>query len=70
MAAHLASEDGDVIVRQQRLEDALVYVLHTAAGVDQYVLRRREEAVAQAVRFAKRESARVADRRRIRARPA
>ena len=59
MAAPLAPDVGDVIVRQQRLDEALVYVLHTAAGADQYVLRRREEAVAQAVTFAKREGVRA-----------
>jgi len=59
MTAHLAPEDGDVVVRQQRLDETFVYVLHTAPGVDQYVLRSREEAIAQAVTFAKRESVRA-----------
>jgi hypothetical protein len=59
MVPRLAPEDGDVVVRQQRLEETLVYVLHTAPGVGQYVLRSREEAVAHAVTFAKRESVRA-----------
>jgi hypothetical protein len=46
-------EDGDIGVREETREGTLVYVLHTF-GSDQYVLRNRENAVAQAVRFAKR----------------
>jgi hypothetical protein len=48
-----APEDGDIGVREETREGTLVYVLHTF-GSDQYVLRNRENAVAQAVRFAKR----------------
>jgi hypothetical protein len=48
-------EDGDIVVREQQREGTLVFVLHTAPGADQHVLRNREEAVAQAVTFAKRQ---------------
>jgi hypothetical protein len=51
-------EDGDIGVREETREGTLVYVLHTF-GCGQYVLRSREEAVAQAVRFAKRENVRA-----------
>lgn len=53
MLARLVPANGDVVVRQQEREGTLVYVLHTTPGPDQYVLRTREEAVAQAVTFAK-----------------
>ena len=59
MAARLAPEDGDIVVRQEKREGTLVYVLHTAPGADQYLLRTREEAVAQAVTFARREQVRA-----------
>ena len=50
MAARLAPEDGDIVVREEQREGVLIYALHTA-GADQYLLRTREEAVAQAVTF-------------------
>jgi hypothetical protein len=59
MCAHAAPEDGDIVVRQETREGRDVYVLHTAAGVDQYLLRTREEAVRQAVTFAKRQGVRA-----------
>ena len=59
MAACLAPEDGDIVVRQEERDGMLVYVLHTAPGADQYLLRTREEAVAQAVTFARREQVRA-----------
>lgn len=52
-------EDGDIVVREEKREGKLVYVLHTAPGADQYILRNREQAVAQAVTFAKREHLRA-----------
>src|SRR2546428_7019650 len=60
MGARTTPEDGDVVVREEKREGAVVYVLHTAPGADQYVLRSREEAVAQAAAFAKREYVRGA----------
>ena len=59
MAARLAPEDGDIVVREEEREGVLIYVLHTAPGADQYLLRTREEAVAQAVTFARREQVRA-----------
>jgi hypothetical protein len=59
MCTHAVPEDGDIVVRQQTREGRRVYVLHRAAGVDQYLLRTREEAVRQAVTFAKRQGLRA-----------
>jgi hypothetical protein len=42
------------LVAQQALFENRGGILHTAPGVDQYLLRTREEAVAQAMTFAKR----------------
>jgi hypothetical protein len=53
MLAAPAPAHGDVVVRQEEREGTLVYVLHTAPGPDQYLLRTREEAVARALTFAK-----------------
>ena len=39
MVARLAPEDRDVVVRQERRDGRIVYVLHTAAGPDFCVLR-------------------------------
>jgi len=52
-------EDHDVVVREERRDTGLVYVLHVAPGADQYQLRTREEALAQAVSLAKQEGVRV-----------
>jgi hypothetical protein len=52
-------EDGDVVVRQETREGTVVYVLRTAPGSDQYLLPTREEAIAQAVMFAKRHGVRA-----------
>jgi hypothetical protein len=59
MAPRLTPEDGDVVVRKATRDGNRVYVLHTAPGADQYMLRSREAAVAQAVAFAKREGVRA-----------
>ena len=59
MPARSSPEDGDVVLEQERREGERVYVLHTAPGPDQYVLRSREEAVTQAVTSAKREHVRA-----------
>jgi hypothetical protein len=52
-------QDGDVVVRPENREGVVVYVLHTAPGRDQYVLRSCEEAVAQAVTFSNRQGVRA-----------
>ena len=54
MVPRTTPEDGDIVIRQETREGTRVYVLHTAPGTDQSLLRTREEAVAQAVTFAKR----------------
>ena len=59
MVARTTPEHGDIVVRAEKREGAIVYVLHTAPGADQYLLRTREEAVAQALTFAKREHVRA-----------
>lgn len=43
----------------RRREKEGTSTLHTAPGADQYLLRRRDEAVAQAVTFAKRQGVRA-----------
>jgi hypothetical protein len=52
-------QDGDIVIRQENREGGIVYVLHTAPGPDQYVLRSREEAVALAATVAKRQGVRT-----------
>ena len=52
-------EDGDIVVLEEKREGTLVYVLHTAPGADQYLLRSPEDALAQAVTSAKREGVRA-----------
>ena len=52
-------QQGDVVVREDTLERRRVYVMSTAPGAGQYVLDSREEAVAQAVTFAKRQQVRA-----------
>ena len=52
-------ENGDIVVRAEKREATLVYVLHTAPGADQSLLRTCEEAVAQAVTCAKRQHVRA-----------
>jgi LPS sulfotransferase NodH len=52
-------EDGDIVVREEQRDSKVVYILHTAPGADQYVLRSREDAIRQAVTFAKRQSVRA-----------
>ena len=55
----LNPEDGDIVVREEQRESKVVYVLHTAPGADQYVLRSRKDAVAQACAVAKHEHVRA-----------
>jgi hypothetical protein len=50
---------GDVVVRQETRDGTVVFVLRTAHGTDQFLLRTREEAVAQAVTFANRQGVRA-----------
>ena len=57
--ARTTPEDGDFVVREEKREGTLVYVLHIAHGVDQYLLRSRGEAIAQALAFAGRQHRRA-----------
>lgn len=59
MLVRTTPQNGDIVIRQENRERAVVYVLHTAPGPDQYVVRSRDEAVAQAVTVAKRERVRA-----------
>ena len=59
MSGRTTPQDGDIVIRQENREGAVVYVLHTAPGPDQYVLRTREEAVAQAAKVAKQQGVRT-----------
>jgi hypothetical protein len=59
MSRRTAPQDGDIVIRQENQAGSVVYVLHTAPGPDQYVLRTREEAVAQATTVAKRQGVRL-----------
>lgn len=52
MPTHTAAE-GDVVVRREERAGLGVYVLSTASGPGQVLLRSREDAVAQAVTFAR-----------------
>ena len=54
MPTRSTPENGDIVVREEKRQGALVYVLHTAPGADQSLLRRREEALAQALTLARR----------------
>jgi hypothetical protein len=57
--ARSTPEDGDVVVRQETREGTVVYVLRTAPGPDGYLFRTGDEAISQAVTFAKRHRVRA-----------
>jgi hypothetical protein len=59
MNARLVPERGDVVVREDVHVGRRVYVLYTVPGADQFHVRTREEAIAQAAAFAKRERVRA-----------
>lgn len=52
MSAHTRPLAGDGVVREDQSEGATLYVLRTVPSPGQLLLRTREEAVAQAIRFA------------------
>ena len=52
-------EDGDIVVGQDMRNGAYIYILHMAPGPDQYVLHSREDAIRQAITFAKRQEVRA-----------
>lgn len=53
MLAASAPEGGDVVVRSRRDESGTVYVLGTPLAPDQLILHTHDEAVSQALGFAK-----------------
>jgi hypothetical protein len=57
MAAHLVPDEGDVVVRQKHGNPSTVYLLGTPSAPEQFILRTRDEAVSQALAFAKRQRA-------------
>jgi hypothetical protein len=59
MAAPLAPDEDDVVVRQKRGNPSTVYLLGTPSAPDQFILRTRDEAVSQALAFAKRHQVRA-----------
>ena len=59
MLTRTTPEDGDIVVRQEKRCGTVVYVVHTAPGPDQYLLRTREAAVGQAVTLATRHHVRA-----------
>jgi hypothetical protein len=59
MAARSTPGDGDIVIREEVRDRRVAYVLHTAPGADQYLLHSREDAIAHAVIWAKRQQVRV-----------
>jgi hypothetical protein len=59
MAAPVAPNEDDVVVRQKRGNPSTVYLLGTPLAPDQFILRTRDEAVSQALAFAKRHQVRA-----------
>jgi hypothetical protein len=47
MSTRTTPQDKDIVIRQEQREGTIMYVLHTAPGPDQYVLRSRAAAVPQ-----------------------
>ena len=52
-------DSDDVVVRQKRGNPSVVYLLGTPSAPDQFIVRTRDEAVLQAVAFAKRQRVRA-----------
>ena len=59
MPTRTTPEDGDIVVRQEKRDGTVVYVLHTAPGPDQYLLPTCDEAAAQALTLAERHGVRA-----------
>ena len=49
----------DVVIRQKHGNPSTVYLLGTPAGPDQFILRTRDEAVSQALAYAKHQHVRA-----------
>ena len=52
-------DSDDVVVRQKHGNPSIVYLLGTPSAPDQFIVRTRDEAVSQAVAFAKRQRVRA-----------
>ena len=59
MPSRATPEDGDIVVRQEKRDGGVAYVLHTAPGPDEYVLPTAEEATAHALTLAERHGVRA-----------
>jgi hypothetical protein len=59
MPTRTTPEDGDIVVRREKRDGTVVYVLHTAPGPDQYLLPTREEAATRALTLADRHGVRA-----------
>jgi hypothetical protein len=59
MSTRITPENGDVVIQQEQRDGQQVYVLRTVPGRDQYLLRSRQEAVAKAAAYAKRQCVRA-----------
>ena len=59
MQAKAIPKAGDIVIRETTQDGMVVYVLRLAAGPDQFLCHTRDEAVADAVLLAKRESVRA-----------
>ena len=59
MVARSTPGNGDLVVREETRDGTLVYVLCTAPDADQYLVRTRDQAIAQARVFAKRQHVRA-----------
>jgi hypothetical protein len=59
MVARLVPEDGDVVIRQKHGAPSVVYLLGTPSAPDQFIVRTRDEAVSQAVAYAKHQRVRA-----------
>ncbi|RPI50420.1 MAG: hypothetical protein EHM55_21435 [Acidobacteria bacterium] len=52
-------DSADVVVRIKRADPSTVFVLGTSLNPDQFIVRTRDEAVSQAVAYAKRQRVRA-----------
>ena len=59
MLAKSLPADGEAVVRRECRDSKFVYVLYGARGPDHYVLHTREESLAQALTFARRQGVRA-----------
>jgi hypothetical protein len=58
-AVPTSTEDGDIIIRVEERDGIFLYVVTTTRGVDEFQTLTAEQAVAQALAFARRQHARA-----------